>query len=435
MKRVRDSPSGLAFSSPEKRRVLSELAATRKVIKNKFKQAYKTRTKLERERKEIFKPILKSIDSLKPDKKAKKAQIKKEKVKNERESPFVLRRPSEYRAVQAPVPSPLRSPQAVRAEVPPAVASTSGVEPQQSVSNSAPLLQMPSDDDGDDDSYEDDDDDDMFATADFGRSGVESSTPKKAVSKKRRLPFDTGTKVGDDKRARAGSSRKSVVATLAQAGTENLPVLTVNQRLTREQARKSKINLKDPKFSYTVVSDYQDLKHYNKPLSDRAPVNVKRTFNYTGKSQLIKTLWKDLPRHVKEPWLKHRKHVYGLFKRGLERYRPENMEVDDTPKRRAIKRNRIGSTSRKLRKRIRANDLDVIDDDVEMVGGSGIRPLDFNFIPYNVKNRVIYEYFDDPNELCERLQLLISSQMAGNSNHMQEINSIIEELRELKCIA
>lgn len=71
--------------------------------------------------------------------------------------------------------------------------------------------------------------------------------------------------------------------------------------------------------------------------------------------------------------------------------------------------------------------------------GKAIQPfnnhsIDFDFIPYNRKNRIIYEYFDDPNELCERLQLLISSRMAGNTNHKQEINSIIEELRELKCI-
>lgn len=71
-------------------------------------------------------------------------------------------------------------------------------------------------------------------------------------------------------------------------------------------------------------------------------------------------------------------------------------------------------------------------------GGAGIsrksKSIDFNFIPYDVNNRIIYEYFDDPNELCERLRLLVSSRMAGNTNHMQEMNSIIEELRELNFI-
>lgn len=50
------------------------------------------------------------------------------------------------------------------------------------------------------------------------------------------------------------------------------------------------------------------------------------------------------------------------------------------------------------------------------------------FIPYN--SNVVYEYWDDPNELCDRLKFLIASQNAGNTNHVQEIDSIIEELNE-----
>jgi hypothetical protein len=51
----------------------------------------------------------------------------------------------------------------------------------------------------------------------------------------------------------------------------------------------------------------------------------------------------------------------------------------------------------------------------------------------NSKN-VEYVYFDDPNELVERLKLLLSSQMAGHNGHNNEIISIIEELREAKII-
>lgn len=54
--------------------------------------------------------------------------------------------------------------------------------------------------------------------------------------------------------------------------------------------------------------------------------------------------------------------------------------------------------------------------------------LEKEFIPYT--ENIAYEYYDDPNELCERLNLLLASKTAGNSNHDQEINSIIEELRE-----
>lgn len=45
-----------------------------------------------------------------------------------------------------------------------------------------------------------------------------------------------------------------------------------------------------------------------------------------------------------------------------------------------------------------------------------------------------YIYWDDPNELVERLKLLIASQQAGNNNQTNEIVSIIEELREANII-
>jgi len=41
-----------------------------------------------------------------------------------------------------------------------------------------------------------------------------------------------------------------------------------------------------------------------------------------------------------------------------------------------------------------------------------------------------YVYWDDPNELVDRLRLLLAEQSAGNPSHVNEIHSIIEELRE-----
>lgn len=58
--------------------------------------------------------------------------------------------------------------------------------------------------------------------------------------------------------------------------------------------------------------------------------------------------------------------------------------------------------------------------------------LETKFIPY--AENIVYEHYDNPNEICERLKLLVSSKMAGNSNHSQEINSILEELRERHLI-
>ncbi|CAG9773427.1 unnamed protein product [Ceutorhynchus assimilis] len=42
-------------------------------------------------------------------------------------------------------------------------------------------------------------------------------------------------------------------------------------------------------------------------------------------------------------------------------------------------------------------------------------------------NSIDYIYWDDPNELVERLQLLLASQTAGNTNHNNEINAIVED--------
>lgn len=50
------------------------------------------------------------------------------------------------------------------------------------------------------------------------------------------------------------------------------------------------------------------------------------------------------------------------------------------------------------------------------------------------KRNNTYTYWDDPNELVERLRLLIASQSAGHTGHTNEILSIIEELKESKII-
>lgn len=70
------------------------------------------------------------------------------------------------------------------------------------------------------------------------------------------------------------------------------------------------------------------------------------------------------------------------------------------------------------------------NDDVDIQKQS----LEKEFIPYKNVNNIVYEYYNDYNKLCERLQLLLSSKIAGNSNHDQEINTIIDELRSNEII-
>lgn len=57
--------------------------------------------------------------------------------------------------------------------------------------------------------------------------------------------------------------------------------------------------------------------------------------------------------------------------------------------------------------------------------------------PYKIarpRSQIDYIYWDDPNELVERLRLLLAETSAGNQNHVNEIQSIIEELREAEII-
>lgn len=50
------------------------------------------------------------------------------------------------------------------------------------------------------------------------------------------------------------------------------------------------------------------------------------------------------------------------------------------------------------------------------------------------KSKFDYVYWNDPNELVDRLRLLLASQSAGNPSHTNEIISIIEELKEAGII-
>ncbi|XP_051162411.1 uncharacterized protein LOC127282281 [Leptopilina boulardi] len=63
--------------------------------------------------------------------------------------------------------------------------------------------------------------------------------------------------------------------------------------------------------------------------------------------------------------------------------------------------------------------------------GGGIIP---QYMTAKDGNKLDYIYWDDPNELVDRLRLLLASQAAGNSSHTNEILSIIEELREANII-
>lgn len=101
----------------------------------------------------------------------------------------------------------------------------------------------------------------------------------------------------------------------------------------------------------------------------------------------------------------------------LEDYNEYGKLIGLAPKRRKIqitekKLSEIQQNRKRMKKRIKYD-------------GEGVEK---KFIPYT--ENIVYEYYDDVNEIVDRLMLLVSSKGAGNTNHDQEINSIIEELRE-----
>lgn len=62
-------------------------------------------------------------------------------------------------------------------------------------------------------------------------------------------------------------------------------------------------------------------------------------------------------------------------------------------------------------------------------GGSGLS----DYMKVN-NNKIDYKYWDDPDELVNRLRLLVSSKTAGHTGHDNEILAIIEELKEANLI-
>lgn len=117
---------------------------------------------------------------------------------------------------------------------------------------------------------------------------------------------------------------------------------------------------------------------------------------------------------------------------------PEDYDEKGNYRGLAPKRRKIAVKSKKLMKKMKLfRDSMTLHRSARIIDKSNSnfstgKGLEKDFIPYN--SNIVYEYYDDPNELCDRLRLLVASKQAGNSNHDQEINSIIEELRESNFI-
>lgn len=121
------------------------------------------------------------------------------------------------------------------------------------------------------------------------------------------------------------------------------------------------------------------------------------------------------------------KGTKGLYEL-LFKKRPKNFTINDeqTYKEIVIKTN----AHRRYyhpQKQIDGSKLDKYKKIISKIEGKGM-------LMEVTNNKLDYIYWDDPNELVQRLRLLIASEQAGNNSHQNEINSLIEELQEAQII-
>lgn len=124
---------------------------------------------------------------------------------------------------------------------------------------------------------------------------------------------------------------------------------------------------------------------------------------YKGTLGLYELLFKKQPKYYNDDDIKNYKQII-LKTNAHRRYYKSNMQID-------------GSKLRKYKKII-----------APITTGKGM-------LMKVTDNKITdYIYWNDPNELINRLRLLIASQEAGHTGHRNEINSIIEELQEAHII-
>lgn len=383
--------------SPAKRQVLAGLVNARKTIKKKFKRAYTDRIKRERKLKETFKPITASIDTLSKSSKKKSEQDKKKntkKKKNRTLSPSSSSS-SDHGGNDVFETEQFR-PKRQHATSTPKAMTRKRLSYSDGDSSRLGARQRTNQTTGYSDLFQS-----AIGSDSSGSTVVNSSS---SGGKKKKTP----TKASRAKKASISPSKFAFdMPTLTRSDIKNL----------------QKLDTKD--FEYTVHGDFDSPRNYDqKSLPDAAMVRVRKTDKATGFEEDLVVRFAQLPESAKRDWIRQRKNMYPQISQSRTK---RNREVE-------------------ARRRQTTTEDDFSDDtddesrpSTSQQTGQGLKNsnklVDFNFIPYNVKNRIIYEYFDDPNELCDRLQLLVSSRLAGNTNHMQEINSIIEELQELGCIA
>lgn len=362
-------------STMTKKQILSELAQTRNIIKNKYKQAYSDRIERERKMQETFKPVITELkpitDIFKKSSKEGKNTIKKEEKKCD-VADLCYNKDFANNSTSAPVYSPTTT------------------------TSTAPVFSTP-----------------ISKTAriinDEETSPVKSSsskTKKKSPNRRRRGHQIFDSYMDTQKKWLNKKHQEQRISKADQQHIEQMPKLPSSPDSKDEPEE----------ISPATMRKY-GLMEFPRPLS------TKRRNGVPTDSQFLLTKAPDL--------MPNSKILPAKRGNGNKRILPTKRRLINDSQSLLSKRKRNSTDNFHVlpskRKRY--------DISYDNASGDGIQsPLDFNFIPYISNPRIVYQHFDDPNEICERLRLLISSRLAGNSNHMHEISSIIEELREIGCI-
>lgn len=195
-----------------------------------------------------------------------------------------------------------------------------------------------------------------------------------------------------------------------------------NKRLLKNRERQQ-IHENAKKLSLSVVSpdDYDDFGEYRGPGVKRSKIELhEQSINSTMKRLKSQQLLNELNRYADNKTENELDQQFNRYIEYLKAVSPQDFNDDG---------DFIGTSTRRLELSALATKLN--DSKNSRVRKRKLKTgatLKKSFIPYN--QNIVYEYYDDPNELCDRLRLLIASKGAGNTNHDQEVNSIIEELRE-----
>lgn len=256
---------------------------------------------------------------------------------------------------------------------------------------------------------------------------------KKRKSLKNDNVFDIKTKI-----------KKEIVSDFGETDVEMKPFENLNERKKKNGKRKMKreqikFNEKMPmkEKKPVTLNEINDIFLEAKRNRNFSKVNAELISKNADSAKIIKKLKTHQKKQQKrrnqttETRKLNRNTNFDALRKEIPSemvaFSPEDFDDDADYNLPGVKRSRISVPLSTIEKSIRKIKARKYKSNVK--SGEG---LERKFIPYS--ENIVYEYYDDPNELCDRLRLLISSKKAGNTNHDQEINSIIEELRERNII-